>query len=111
MTLFGNLKTKEPKKRETLIDVSKRILGTDDLELINELNLYLKSRRQQHNAPSKVSWEMQMNLLKNYPQSKRISSVHTATMRGYRQVAFEDKAQPSRNTGTSNNYTIINEGF
>ena len=51
-----------------------------------------------------------MNLLKNYPQSKRVSSVHTATLRGYRQVAYADKTQPSRNTG-SNNYKIVNEGF
>ena len=90
-------------------DISKRILGTEDKELLTELTLYLKSRKQQHNLPSKVSWEMQMNLLKNYPQSKRVSSVHTATLRGYRQVAFADK-QPSRNTGSSS-YKIVNEGF
>lgn len=109
MALFGELPVKESKKRETLIQISKRILGTSDKELINELSLYLKSRRQQRNSPSKVSWEMQMNLLKAYPQSKRVSSVHIATMRGYRQVAFEDKTQPSR--GNNLNYTIVNEGF
>lgn len=110
MTLFGDIKPKEPKKREKLIDISKRILGTEDKELLTELTLYLKSRKQQHNLPSKVSWEMQMNLLKNYPQSKRVSSVRTATLRGYRQVAYADKTQPSRNTG-SNNYKIVAEGF
>ena len=109
MALFGDIKQKEPKKHEKLIDISKRILGTEDKELLTELTLYLKSRKQQHNLPSKVSWEMQMNLLKNYPQSKRVSSVHIATLRGYRQVAYADK-QPSRNTG-SNNYKIVNEGF
>lgn len=109
MALFGDIKPKEPKKRENLIDISKRILGTEDKELLTELTLYLKSRKQQHNLPSKVSWEMQMNLLKNYPQSKRVSSVHTATLRGYRQVAYADK-QPSRNTGSSS-YKIVNEGF
>lgn len=110
MALFGDIKPKEPKKREKLIDISKRILGTEDKELLTELTLYLRSRKQQHNLPSKVSWEMQMNLLKNYPQSKRVSSVHTATLRGYRQVAYADKTQPSRNTG-SNSYKIVAEGF
>lgn len=109
MALFGDIKPKEPKKREKLIDISKRILGTEDKEVLTELTLYLKSRKQQHNLPSKVSWEMQMNLLKNYPQSKRVSSVHTATLRGYRQVAYADK-HPSRNTGSSS-YKIVNEGF
>ena len=109
MALFGDIKPKESKKREKLIDISKRILGTEDKELLTELTLYLKSRKQQHNLPSKVSWEMQMNLLRNYPQSKRVSSVHIATLRGYRQVAYVDK-QPSRNTGSSS-YKIVNEGF
>ena len=40
MALFGDIKPKEPKKRENLIDISKRILGTEDKELITELTLY-----------------------------------------------------------------------
>lgn len=109
MALFETAQPPQQKKREKLIDISKRVIGADNKELLKELELYLKSRRQLHCYPSKVSWEMQMNLLKEYPDDAMIESVHNATLRGYRQVVFADKKQPSR--GRVGQHDIVSEGF
>ena len=100
-----NKNTKKSKSKESLFEMAeKRFFG--DKELLSEIDKYLKSRKAQKNYPTRVSWEMQLELLKKLPKQFRASSVRRSTLNGYRQIAF-DKASSSYNTyNTGENLTF-----
>lgn len=99
----NNVSKKKPK--ETLLDLA-RLKFSGDTALIDEIANYLKSRRQQRNYPSRVSWIAQLELLEKVPPSKRARQVHISTLRGYRQIAFVEEASVK---ASKNN--ICEEGF
>ena len=111
--LFGEFEATKPKKKKnpTLLDMAKEKFGSD-AELMKEIELYLKSRRQAHNYPSKVSWEMQLNLLEQVSPEKRANQVRTSTLRGYRQIAFDNTCDKSGVSNVkANPNTRCTEGF
>ena len=111
--LFGEFETTKPKKKKnpTLLDMAKEKFGSD-AELMKEIELYLKSRRQAHNYPSKVSWEMQLNLLEQVSSEKRANQVRTSTLRGYRQIAFDNSSDKNGVSNIkANPNTRCTEGF
>ena len=59
-------------------------------ELIDCLSAYLQGRKKERAMPTSKSWTVQLNLLKNLPDSMRIYQVKKATERGWRAVAFEE---------------------
>lgn len=78
-------------------------------ELIDCLATYLQHRRKERAMPSSKSWTIQLNLLKNLPESRRIYQVKKATERGWRAVAFEETSPMiSRNKF---NGVVVNEAF
>ena len=91
--------TKKTKSKESLFEMAeKKFFG--DKELLTEIAKYLNSRKAQKNYPNKVSWEMQLELLKKLPKQFRASSVRRSTLNGYRQIAFETTSSyASYNTG------------
>lgn len=111
MGLFGDFEFKEKKKKSktTLFSMAQERFK-NDAELVNELILYLRSRQEQHNLPTKISWGMQLALLDGIEPAKRVNQVHTATIRGWRQIAYDnsDKNYVNRNKSEVN---IINKGF
>ena len=91
--------TKKTKSKESLFEMAeKKFFG--DKELLSEINKYLKSRKSQKNYPTRVSWEMQLELLKKLPKQFRASSVRRSTLNGYRQIAFDTTSS----SYTSNTY-------
>ncbi len=110
--LFGEFESAKPKKKKlSLLDMAKEKFG-NDAELMKEIELYLKSRRQAHNYPSKVSWEMQLNLLEQVWPEKRASQVRTSTLRGYRQIAFDNSSDKNGVSNVkANPNTRCTEGF
>ena len=90
---------KKAKSKESLFEMAeKKFFG--DKELLTEIDKYLKSRKAQKNYPTRVSWEMQLELLKKLPKQFRASSVRRSTLNGYRQIAFDTYSY------TSNTYNI-----
>ena len=82
---------KKVKSKESLFEMAeKRFFG--DKELLSEIDKYLKSRKAQKNYPTRVSWEMQLKLLKKIPEQQRAQSVRRSTLNGYRQIAYEQKS-------------------
>ena len=79
---------KKTKSKESLFEMAeKKFFGEE--ELLSEIDKYLKSRKAQKNYPTRVSWEMQLELLKKLPKQFRASSVRRSTLNGYRQIAFD----------------------
>ena len=96
---------KKTKSKESLFEMAEKKFFGDD-ELLSEIDKYLKSRKAQKNYPTRVSWEMQLELLKKLPKQFRASSVRRSTLNGYRQIAF-DTAYSSYNTyNTGENLTF-----
>lgn len=95
-----NKNTKNSKSKESLFEMAEKKFFGDD-ELLSEIDKYLKSRKAQKNYPTKVSWEMQLELLKKLPKQFRASSVRRSTLNGYRQIAF-DTASSSYTSNTYN---------
>lgn len=91
--------TKKAKSKESLFEMAEKKFFGDE-ELLSEISKYLNSRKAQKNYPNKVSWEMQLELLKKLPRQFRASSVRRSTLNGYRQIAFE----------TTSSYTSYNIG-
>ena len=90
--------TKKTKSKESLFEMAeKKFFG--DKELLSEIDKYLKSRKAQKNYPTRVSWEMQLELLKKLPKQFRASSVRRSTLNGYRQIAFDTTSSYTYNTG------------
>ena len=98
--------TKKTKSKESLFEMAeKKFFG--DKELLSEIDKYLKSRKAQKNYPTRVSWEMQLELLKKLPKQFRASSVRRSTLNGYRQIAFDTNSSYASNTyNTGENLTF-----
>ena len=98
--------TKKAKSKESLFEMAeKKFFG--EKELLSEINKYLKSRKAQKNYPTRVSWEMQLELLKKLPKQFRASSVRRSTLNGYRQIAFDTTSSYTSNTyNTGENLTF-----
>ena len=97
---------KKTKSKESLFEMAeKKFFG--DKELLSEIDKYLKSRKAQKNFPTRVSWEMQLELLKKLPKQFRASSVRRSTLNGYRQIAFDTTSSYATNTyNTGENLTF-----
>ena len=98
--------TKKTKSKESLFEMAERKFFGDE-ELLSEIDKYLKSRKAQKNFPTRVSWEMQLELLKKLPKQFRASSVRRSTLNGYRQIAFDTTSSYTSNTyNTGENLTF-----
>lgn len=97
---------KKTKSKESLFEMAeKKFFG--DKELLTEIDKYLKSRKAQKNYPTRVSWEMQLELLKKLPKQFRVNSVRRSTLNGYRQIAFDTTSSYTSNTyNTGKNLTF-----
>ena len=98
--------TKKTKSKESLFEMAeKKFFG--DKELLSEIDKYLKSRKAQKNYPTRVSWELQLELLKKLPKQFRANSVRRSTLNGYRQIAFDTTSSYTSNTyNTGENLTF-----
>ena len=98
--------TEKTKSKESLFEMAeKKFFGEE--ELLSEIDKYLKSRKAQKNYPTRVSWEMQLELLKKLPKQFRASSVRRSTLNGYRQIAFDTTSSYTSNTyNTGENLTF-----
>ena len=101
-----NKSTKKTKSKESLFEMAeKKFFGEE--ELLSEIDKYLKSRKAQKNYPTRVSWEMQLELLKKLPKQFRVNSVRRSTLNGYRQIAFDTNSSYTSNTyNTGENLTF-----
>ena len=101
-----NKNTKKSKSKESLFEMAeKKFFGEE--ELLSEIDKYLKSRKAQKNYPTRVSWEMQLELLKKLPKQFRVNSVRRSTLNGYRQIAFDTTSSYTSNTyNTGENLTF-----
>lgn len=98
--------TKKAKSKESLFEMAEKKFFGDE-ELLSEISKYLNSRKAQKNYPNKVSWEMQLELLKKLPKQFRASSVRRSTLNGYRQIAFDTNSSYTANTyNTGENLTF-----
>ena len=98
--------TKKTKSKESLFEMAEKKFFGDE-ELLSEIDKYLKSRKAQKNYPTRVSWEMQLELLKKLPKQFRASSVRRSTLNGYRQIAFDTTSSYTSNTyNTGENLTF-----
>ena len=97
---------KKAKPKESLFEMAeKKFFGEE--ELLSEIDKYLKSRKAQKNYPTRVSWEMQLELLKKLPKQFRVNSVRRSTLNGYRQIAFDTTSSYTSNTyNTGENLTF-----
>lgn len=98
--------TEKTKSKESLFEMAeKKFFGEE--ELLIEIDKYLKSRKAQKNYPTRVSWEMQLELLKKLPKQFRVNSVRRSTLNGYRQIAFDTTSSYTSNTyNTGENLTF-----
>ena len=107
MALFS-YEQKKQEKSMSLMEITK-VIFKGNQELINCLAIYLQCRRKERAMPSSKSWTIQLNLLKNLPDLRRIYQVKKATERGWRAVAFEETSPTvSRNKF---NGVVVNEAF
>ena len=107
MALFS-YEQKKQEKSMSLMEITK-VIFQGNQELINCLATYLQCRRKERAMPSSKSWTIQLNLLKNLPDSRRIYQVKKATERGWRAVAFEETSPTvSRNKFSG---VVVNEAF
>ena len=107
MALFS-YQQKKQEKSMSLMEITK-VIFKGNQELINCLATYLQCRRKERAMPSSKSWTVQLNLLKNLPDSRRIYQVKKATERGWRAVAFEETSPAvSRNKFSG---VVVNEAF
>ena len=97
--------TKKAKSKESLFEMAeKKFFG--EKELLTEIDKYLKSRKAQKNYPTRVSWEMQLELLKKLPKQFRASSVRRSTLNGDRQIAFDTDSYTTKTYDTGENLTF-----
>ena len=107
MALFS-YEQKKQEKSMSLMEITK-VIFKGNQELINCLATYLQCRRKERAMPSSKSWTIQLNLLKNLPDSRQIYQVKKATERGWRAVAFEETSPTvSRNKFSG---VVVNEAF
>lgn len=96
---------KKAKPKESLFEMAEKKFFGDE-ELLTEIAKYLKSRKAQKNYPTRVSWEMQLELLKKLPKQLRTNSVRRSTLNGYRQIAFDSSSYTSKTYNTGENLTF-----
>lgn len=102
--------TKKTNSKESLLEMAeKEFLGDD--ALIEEIKKYLLSRRASRNYPTRVSWEMQLKLLKKIPEQQRVQSVRRSTLNGYRQIAYEQKSVDTLNLKKADSSKISTISF
>ena len=107
MALFS-YQQKKQEKSMSLMEITK-VIFKGNQELINCLASYLQCRRKERAMPSSKSWTIQLNLLKNLPDSRRIHQVKKAPELGWRAVAFEETSPTvSRNKFSG---VVVNEAF
>ena len=101
-----NKNTKKSKSKESLFEMAEKKFFGDEV-LLSDIDKYLKSRKAQKNYPTRVSWEMQLELLKKLPKQFRVNSVRRSTLNGYRQIAFDTTSSYTSNTyNTGENLTF-----
>lgn len=119
MVLFGTEKykdldisqnKKQQKHKPSLLEMAeKEFLGDD--ALIEEIKKYLLSRRASRNYPTRVSWEMQLKLLKKIQEQQRVQSVRRSILNGYRQIAYEQKSVDTLNLKKADSSKISTISF
>ena len=109
MALFSYEKHRKKKENSiSLMEIAMSMFKGNQ-ELIDCLSAYLQGRKKERAMPTSKSWTVQLNLLKNLPDSRRIYQVKRATERGWRAVAFEETSPTvSRNKF---NGVVVNEAF
>ena len=109
MALFSyDVRKKKKESSISLMEIAMRMFKGNQ-ELIDCLSTYLQGRKKERAMPNSKSWTVQLNLLKNLPDSRRIYQVKKATERGWRAVAFEETSPTvSRNKF---NGVVVNEAF
>lgn len=101
MALFGDLSLVKPKpmriqkpKTEKPKKVGLREMAAErfgkDKKLLLQLNVFLDMCREKHLFPSKISWNMQLNVLEKFPEEARIEQVVRSITYGYRSIAYEE---------------------
>ena len=109
MALFSYEKHRKKKENSiSLMEIAMSMFKGNQ-ELIDCLSAYLQGRKKERAMPSSKSWTIQLNLLKNLPDSRRIYQVKKATERGWRAVAFEETS-PTVNRNKFNG-VVVNEAF
>ena len=109
MALFSYDKRKKKKENSiSLMEIAMSMFKGNQ-ELIDCLSAYLQGRKRERAMPTSKSWTVQLNLLKNLPDSRRIHQVKKATERGWRAVAFEETS-PTVNRNKFNG-VVVNEAF
>lgn len=90
MALFSYEKHRKKKENSiSLMEIAMSMFKGNQ-ELIDCLSAYLQGRKKERAMPTSKSWTVQLNLLKNLPDSRQIYQVKKATERGWRAVAFEE---------------------
>lgn len=114
MGLFGNFSTQEKKKPPTLFMLAQERYK-ENKELLKEIELYLESRKEQRNLPSRTSWIMQLDILDEIAEEKRAETVRNSTLKGYRQIAYKNKKEIKesikKEIEEEKDIIIINEEF
>lgn len=109
MALFSYEKHRKKKENSiSLMEIAMSMFKGNQ-ELIDCLSAYLQGRKKERAMPTSKSWTIQLNLLKNLPDSRRIHQVKKATERGWRAVAFEETS-PTVNRNKFNG-VVVNEAF
>lgn len=100
--LFGEVQFKE-KPRKDIPKLTLTQMAENEFEgpVLKELKIYLKSRRESCNNPTKTSWQLQLSLLKKVPDNMQASQVQTATLKGWRSVAFVDTKNKNNKCNTN----------
>ena len=90
MALFSYDNRKEKKENSiSLMEIAMSMFKGNQ-EIIDCLSAYLQGRKKERAMPTSKSWTVQLNLLKNLPDSRQVYQVRKATERGWRAVAFEE---------------------
>lgn len=114
MGLFGTFSFQEKKKEKplTLIQMAESMFGSDT-ELMHEIQLFLKSCRERQMLPSRIAWQMQLDILQSIPEPRQVEVVHNSVIKGYRQMAYADSTTNEKvtNERLRKNEVIVKEGF
>nr|DAT40250.1 MAG TPA: hypothetical protein [Caudoviricetes sp.] len=86
MGIFGEFSTQKKARQPTLGELVDKYIT--DKYLAKEINTYITMRRQQHNLPTKISFEEQLKLLLTYPENERIEQVKKSILGGYRSLCY-----------------------
>ena len=96
MSLIKGMSKDKPKRKSSLLQMV--TIMFEDVKVVKALEDYLASRKEQHNLPSKVAWEKQLQMLLKVEPADRANMVESSTIKGYRQIVYLDSYKPSRST-------------